>query len=136
MKEILTIIFICLLNFETRAQPCAETRIVNSDTIFVAPEKAPYSEQGLELYMAWISNHMNPKLRGYGQEKPRVFVGFVVNENGRISDFEVIKGLGDPYDKEAIKLIKNHPHKWIPGECGSRKVKTRIVLPVRFNASQ
>lgn len=128
--------FFCLLlllNLNVSGQSCTKTMIIGSDTVIVDPEKIASFEKGREEYMGWISNHMNPKLRGNEEATKKVFVGFIINERGQISGFEIIRGQGDPYDTEAINLIKKHPHKWIPAQCGERKVKTRMILPIRFH---
>jgi hypothetical protein len=76
---------------------------------------------------------MNQKLKTVNeQSKKKVFVSFIVDERGRLSNFKLEKGIGDPFDSEAIKLLKNHPHKWIPGQCGTRNVKTKVTSFVWF----
>lgn len=60
-----------------------------------------------------------------------VHVGFVVNENGSISQVKVLRGIGGGCDKEAIRVVKAMP-KWKPGKQRGKAVKCSFTLPVRF----
>jgi hypothetical protein len=134
-KLLLNILIIQFAAFAAIAQPRTKFTIVKSDTIFFDPEKHPFSEEGPALYVSWISNHTNQKLKSHDEETPKkVYLSFVVDERGQLSDFKIEKGAGDAYDSEAIRLVKKHPHKWTPGRCGTRNVKTRMTLPVFFES--
>lgn len=61
----------------------------------------------------------------------RVVVGFVINEDGSISDIVIRRSLHPAYDAEAIRLVKGMP-KFIPGRLNGKAVKVRYVLPVLF----
>jgi TonB family protein len=62
----------------------------------------------------------------------KAFVSFIVTETGKITDVQIVKGLYEPCDKEALRLIENIPD-WIPAEQMGRKVRTKMILPIRFN---
>lgn len=61
-----------------------------------------------------------------------VYVQFIVNEDGNISDVEVQKGLGFGLDEEAIRCIKILP-KWKPGFQDGVPVKVIYNMPIRFS---
>ena len=61
----------------------------------------------------------------------RVVVSFVINENGQVTDPEVLRHVDKDLDKEAIRIIKSMS-RWIPGEHKGKKVKVRFTLPVQF----
>jgi hypothetical protein len=137
MRSIITII---LVSFSICAAgqmlaPCKDITVnEKGDTIFTVVDKAPYLKDGIELYGAWIVNNADRKLipREKTGQKKLVFIGFVVHEDGTTSDFKLLKGIGDPYDKEALRLASTHPHLWVAGQCGDKRVKTRINIPIRF----
>ena len=56
----------------------------------------------------------------------------IVHEDGTTSGFEVLKGIGGPYDSEALRLIRNNPQSWVAGQCAKKKVKARTAMPVSF----
>ena len=61
----------------------------------------------------------------------RVFVQFVVDKDGSITDIEVIKGIGVGCDEEAARVMALAP-KWNPGKQRGREVKVRMVIPILF----
>ena len=61
----------------------------------------------------------------------KVFLSFVVDRNGEISDVSVLKGLGFGCDEEAIRVVKSMP-KWNPGKQSGRSVKSKFNLPISF----
>jgi protein TonB len=63
----------------------------------------------------------------------KVFVSFVVEKDGSVTNVEVIKGRGvsETLDREAVRIVKTFP-KWIPGENEWGPVRTRVRLPITF----
>ena len=61
----------------------------------------------------------------------KVYVQFVVAEDGELQDFNVLRGLGYGCDREAIRIAKAMP-RWIPGEHMGEKVPVYYTLPVQF----
>lgn len=136
---ILTVIMISFWGTDTFGQktPCAEGRAVTlnaaGDTIISYVEKMPFLKDGLEPYVKWIQNNIDKKLVSRKKEQQKkVYVGFIVHEDGSLSDFRIDKGQGEPYDSEALRLIKDNPHSWVAGQCGNKKVKTRMTMAVAF----
>lgn len=61
----------------------------------------------------------------------RVIMGFVVNEDGSISDIAVKKGLSPDLDREAERVVKLLPH-FNPGIQDGKTVKVSYILPLTF----
>jgi protein TonB len=61
----------------------------------------------------------------------KVFVQFVINKDGSISDVVAIKGIGAGCDEEAVRIIQSSPQ-WTPGKQRGKPVKQRMVLPITF----
>lgn len=59
----------------------------------------------------------------------RVYIQFIVDENGTISDAKVVKGLCELCDKNALELFSKMPN-WIPAKVNPASVK--MVLPVIY----
>lgn len=65
-------------------------------------------------------------------EQGRVYVGFIVEEDGRITTIEVMNGGVTPVlDAEAKRLVSRMP-KWIPGAVNGKAVRARCRLPITF----
>ena len=60
-------------------------------------------------------------------QQGKVYCGFVVNADGHLSDFEVIKGICPELDEEAIRVIKAMPA-WTPGKKDGKAVNVRYTL--------
>ncbi|RSK47057.1 energy transducer TonB [Hymenobacter rigui] len=63
----------------------------------------------------------------------RVFVRFVITDEGRIRDAEVVKGLGSGLDEEALRLVRIMPW-WTPGRVNGQPVWVSYTLPIIFRA--
>ena len=74
------------------------------------------------------STDENPKLAEY-----RTFVQFVVNEDGSISDIQLLRKSAEfkDLDEEAIRVVKSMPN-WEPGKVGGKPVKVYFNLPIVF----
>ena len=61
-----------------------------------------------------------------------VFLSFIVDKNGIISDIEVLREVGGGLDEEAIRVLKASP-KWNPGLQRGRPVKSRMSIRIAFS---
>jgi len=60
-----------------------------------------------------------------------VFVAFVVNADGSISDVHAVKGFSGDCDKEAERVVRSMPL-WEPGRQDGKPVKVKFVVPIKF----
>jgi len=61
----------------------------------------------------------------------KVYLRFVVDKDGSITEVEVVRGVGAGCDEEAVRVLKMAP-KWKPGKQRGRAVKQRMVIPITF----
>jgi periplasmic protein TonB len=61
----------------------------------------------------------------------KVFVEFIVNKDGSISDVTVKKGIGAGCDKAAIEAVSASP-KWKPGKQAGLIVRQKFTVPIQF----
>jgi periplasmic protein TonB len=61
----------------------------------------------------------------------RVFVQFVVEKNGSLTEVSVLKGIGGGCDEAAVKIIQKSAV-WKPGKQRGRPVRVRMVVPLTF----
>ncbi len=63
-----------------------------------------------------------------------VIIQFVVNDQGNLTDIQVVKGPGSGLDEEAIRVVNlmNEEHMWIPATKDGRPVSVTFTLPIRF----
>ncbi|NMM48667.1 energy transducer TonB [Marinigracilibium pacificum] len=79
----------------------------------------------LQKNMKYPSNARRMGIEG------KVYVQFIIDKSGELSDIKVVKGIGGGCDEEALRVIQNAP-KWNPGKQRGRAVKQRMTLPVFF----
>ncbi len=60
-----------------------------------------------------------------------VYVSFVIKEDGSVADAQVVKGIGQACDTEALRLFTIMP-KWKPGKNDGKEVAFKYSIPVRF----
>ncbi|MBQ8957086.1 MAG: energy transducer TonB [Bacteroidales bacterium] len=107
--------------------------IGDSETdIFMIVEEMPEFPGGEEALVQFIADHVNypeeaKKAGAYG----RVFVGFVVEPDGSLSDVKVLRGIGYGCDEEAMRVVESMP-KWKPGKQRGKAVKVHYFVPVNF----
>jgi protein TonB len=61
----------------------------------------------------------------------KVFVTFVVEVDGSITDVRVLRGIGGGCDEEAIRVVRSMP-KWVPGKQRGVPVRVQFNLPIKF----
>jgi periplasmic protein TonB len=104
----------------------------DEDKIFMVVEQQAEFEGGLQALGKFIQKNLRypASARRMGTEG-QVFVSFVIDREGKISDIQVVKGISADCDKEAMRVVSLMPN-WKPGKQNGRPVKSRFVLPIRF----
>lgn len=62
----------------------------------------------------------------------KIFLSFVVEKDGSLSDYKIIKDLGYNSGEEAIRTFQNSP-KWIPAKYGDVYVRSLYTIPLSVN---
>lgn len=62
----------------------------------------------------------------------KVFVGFIVEPDGSITNIEIVKGLHKSCDKEALRIVSLMP-KWKPGKQSGKPIRTKMIFPIFFD---
>ena len=65
-------------------------------------------------------------------EEGTVVISFVINKNGKPTDFEIVREPGNLLGREAIRVVKQMPN-WTPGKQRGRNVAVRYKMPLRFH---
>jgi protein TonB len=108
---------------------------IDENAIFTVVEQQAEFAGGLEAMMKFIVKNMKyPAVARRMGVEGSVFVSFVVERDGSISEPKVIKGISAECDQEAVRVIKMMPQ-WKPGKQNGRPVRSRFVLPIKFRLS-
>lgn len=96
------------------------------------PDKEASFPGGQDAYLAYIdSNMVYPKAALVNGIEGRVYLSFVVEPNGKITNVMIERGALKELDVEAKRLVRGMPN-WVPGEAGGKKMRTRNRVVVVF----
>ncbi|MEX2336568.1 MAG: TonB family protein [Fulvivirga sp.] len=103
-----------------------------ADQIFQIVEDPAMPPGGYAAFYKYVSDNMKypAQARRMGIEG-KVYVQFVVDKDGSLTEVKAVKGIGAGCDEEAVRVIKNAP-KWSPPKQRGKPVKQRIILPITF----
>lgn len=95
-------------------------------------EKMPEYPGGMEQFYGFLGSKMKYPNRAIriGIEG-KVFVKFIVEKDGSLSNLEVIKGIGSGCDLEALRVMKLVPN-FNPGKQRGVPVRVQMVVPINF----
>ncbi len=100
--------------------------------IFSLVEEEPSYPGGDEARIKFLQENMKyPEEAIKHGVQGKVFVTFVVEVDGSLSDVKVLRGIGSGCDDEAIRVVKSMP-KWIPGKQKGIPVRIQFNLPIDF----
>lgn len=109
---------------------------VPSDTVEVYDaymvDVAPQFPGGDIAMMKYINNERRYPSEAYREGiQGRVRCSFVVNEDGKISNVSVLKGVERTLDNEAVRIISKMPD-WEAGEIDNQPVPVYYILSIPF----
>lgn len=113
-----------LEEFEAMDQPDEEAQEI--------AEVEPQFPGGEIEMQKWIAKNVH-----YPQEalaegiSGTVYIRFVVEKNGTLTNYEILRSPHEALEEEAVRLVRKMP-KWEPGTKGGKKVRVWYTLPVRF----
>jgi TonB family protein len=97
----------------------------------IVEQKPEFATGEAEMFKYLRQNIHYPAAARENSIEGKVYVNFVVNTDGSISDVKVLKGIKGGCDEETIRVVQNMP-KWKPGVLQGNVVRTRYTLPVSF----
>ena len=109
-----------------------EEEDVQEQEIFQIVEEMPAYPGGDQKLMEYVAKNIKyPQIARETGIQGRVFVGFVVEPDGSVSNVKVLRGIGGGCDEEAMRVVKSMP-KWKPGKQRGKAVRVSYMLPVNF----
>lgn len=100
--------------------------------IFQVVEKMPSFNGNMNK---WLKDNLKyPILAQENGISGRVFVAFVVEKDGSITDVKVARSVDPSLDKEAVRVVKAMP-KWNPGQQRNKPVRVAFTVPINFTLS-
>lgn len=114
--------FLCIYSLKITAQ--------NTEVVYKVSEHPPIPQGGLSSFYSYTEDNIKrPTQAKQKGIKGQVFVQFVVEKDGALSNIKVIKGIGAGCDEEVIKCLKNAP-RWKPGKQKGQNVRVQQTLAI------
>lgn len=102
------------------------------DDVFVFVEDSPEFPGGMDsLYTFLEANIQYPAAAEKDSIEGSVYVQFVVEKDGSISNIRVLRDIGGGCGEEVVRVIKLMP-KWLTGKQKGKPVRCQFILPVKF----
>ncbi|NRF41438.1 energy transducer TonB [Pedobacter foliorum] len=96
----------------------------------------PEFEGGMKAWAKFIQRNLRyPNAAQEVDAQGRVYISFVVEKDGSVSNVTVLRGIGYGCDEEAVRVISKSP-KWKPGKQNDQNVRVRYNMPLSFTISR
>lgn len=110
----------------------ADMQISQGEDVFTIVEQMPVFPGGDDSLSAFLSRNLHyPEEALAHQTEGTVYLTFVVEKDGTVSDVRVQRGLSEACNQEAIRLVNSMP-RWLPGWQNNIPVRVQYDLPVHF----
>ena len=105
---------------------------VQDGDVFTVVEQQPEYSGGYNKMMDFLFENLRypEDARSQGIEGT-VYVSFIVETDGAVTNVKIIRGLGASVDQEAKRVVELFPN-WQPGKQGGQAVRVKFVLPIKF----
>ena len=109
-----------------------EEEEIEEDVIFTVVEDQPSYPGGEEARIRYLQENLRyPQMAREAGIQGTVFVTFVVERDGSVTDVRVLRGIGGGCDEEAVRVVQNMP-RWNPGRQRGQPVRVQFNMPIRF----
>ena len=102
------------------------------DSLYI-DEKPKFQGRDEKSFSAWVNSQIKyPPDASEHRIEGTVYLTFVIDTDGSVTDVEVLQGVFPDLDEEAVRVVSSSP-KWTPGlQRGEKPVKVRYNFPIVF----
>lgn len=101
----------------------------NCTRIVTVLDKQPSFPGGMNKFYTYVAQNFHTPETAFSNSI-KVYVSFVIEKDGSMTDIKVIRNPGYGLDKEAIRVLKSLKTKWTPGILNGKPVRTAYNLPI------
>jgi TonB family protein len=110
----------------------ADTTPKDNGPIFSAVEQVPEFTGGLTAFGNFLAKNIKyPAEARKNGVQGKVFISFVVEKDGSLSNIRVVRGVDNAIDREALRVLELSP-KWTPGVQNGKPVRVSYSVPISF----
>lgn len=123
MKKYLIVITLCLLGAAAEAQTAQP-----DTTVYTKADKTASFPGGIQQFYKYLSKNLKMQRDQTG----KVYLRFIVEKDGTITNPIVWKSARPEIDAEALRVIKKMP-KWEPALISGNAIRQLYTVPINFN---
>ena len=128
-KTFIALLICIVFTVGAHAQDTTKTQ----SNIFVDIEHEPDFPGGLQAFYKYIGSNLRyPKVAKILGLTGKVYLTFVIDENGSITDVKPVRCLGAGCESEAVRVVSMSP-KWSPGIQKGKTVRVAYTMPITFS---
>jgi periplasmic protein TonB len=99
----------------------------------IVMDKNPEFKGGSKALFRYLSDNVKyPELARISPIEGTVYVHFIVEPDGQVTNVEVARGIGEVYNQEAVRVVQSMSGMWESGLNQGLKVRMPFSLPVKF----
>lgn len=89
---------------------------------------------GMEAFHTFVAeNYKIPKTQDDVKLKGKVYLTFIIETDGNLSNFKILRDIGSGTGEEAVRVLKLSP-KWNPAKINGEVVRTQFSLPISIQS--
>ncbi|RZL32524.1 MAG: TonB family protein [Pedobacter sp.] len=120
---------IVITSFAPKKEEVSDQTIYN----FVSMSSPPNYPGGVYKFYEYLGKNIKyPTMAADNEVEGNVFVSFVVEKDGSLTDIKVDRKLGYGTDEEALRVLKLSK-RWNPGMQNGRPVRVKYNIPIKFS---
>ena len=103
-----------------------------AEIFFIVEDMPDFGGEGQDGFRKYISENLKyPEVAAENGISGRVFIKFVVEPDGTVSNVSVVRGVDPALDNEAVRVVESSP-KWTPGKQRGKPVRVSFTFPINF----
>lgn len=132
MKKYSLTLFGLLFSLISLAQNDSSTS-KNDDEILKLVDESAVFPGGITKFFEFIESELEyPELAFNNEIEGRVFVQFIIEKDGSLSNMKIAKGIGAGCDEEVIRILSKSPN-WTPAKDQGEVVRQLMIQNIYFN---
>lgn len=117
-------------------EPQQQEAVATADSVYSVVEQDPEFPGGMEAMYKYLAENIKyPEQAKADGIQGRVFVRFVIEADGSVTNAQVLRGIGGGCDEEALRVVEAMP-KWTPGKQQGKPVRVQFNLPIIFKLQE
>lgn len=110
------------------------TATISLGEAFEKPDETAAPKEGYQGFYKYVqSTAVYPKDALEEGLAGKVYLTFIVEADGSLTDIKVSKGIGESLDAEAVRILKAYKDTWIPAKKDGKAIRSKMSIPIQFS---